>query len=113
MSGWVRRCCRLRLCRFFMSSTSSSIRFVLSALSAFDSSNSGGLRSCTLKWRSSSSLGESYSSESLPLCCSGSIVVVSLRFGLGSSVEEAWDGSSPGSGLGGTCFSVVVVTVHS
>ncbi len=91
----------------------SSIRFVRSALSAFDSPISGGFRSCALKWRSSSSLGESYLSESLPLCCSRSIVVVSLRFGVCSSVEEAWEGLSLGSGLGGTCFSVVVLTVHS
>ncbi len=96
-----------------MCSTSSSIRFVRSALSAFDSPSSGELRICALKWRSSPSLGESYSSESLPLCCSRSIVVVSLRFGLCSSVEEAWEGSSLGSGLCGTCFSVVVLTVHN
>ncbi len=57
-------------------------------------------------------LGESYSSESLPLCFSGSFVVVSLRFVLCSSVEETWERSSLGTGLGG-CSFVVVVTVHS
>ena len=72
-----------------MCATSSSILLVRSALSAFDSPSSGGLRSCALKWRSSSSLGESYSSESLSLCCVVPIVVVSLRFGLCASVEEA------------------------
>ncbi len=30
-----------------------------------------------------------------------------------ASVEEAWEGSRLGSGLGGTSFPVVVVTVHS
>ena len=46
------------------------------------------------------------------MCFSGSFVVVSLRLVLCSSVEEAWEGSSLGSGWVG-CFSVVVVTVHS
>jgi hypothetical protein len=105
LSGWVRRYSRLNWRRFFMRATSSSIRVVRSALSALDSSISGGFRSCALKWRSSSSLGESYSSESYDCRCA----IVSLRFVVCSSVEEDWEGSSPGSGLG---FSVFVVTVH-
>ncbi len=92
-----------------MCSTSFSIRFVRSALSALDSPVSGGFRSCALKWRSSSSLGESYSSESYDCSCA----IVSLGFVLCSSVEEAWEGSRLGAGLGGTFFPVVIVTVHS
>ena len=74
-----------------------------------DSPSSGGLRNCALKCRSSSSLGESYSFESLPLCFSGAVVVVSLRFMLCFAVEEAWEGSM----LGWTSVPVAVVTVHS
>ncbi len=109
LSGWVRRYSRLNWRCFFVRAMSSSIRVVRSALSALDSPISGGFRSCALKWRSSSSLGESYSSESYDCNCA----IVSLHFVLCSSVEEAWEGSSPGSGLGGTSFSVVVVAVHS
>jgi hypothetical protein len=109
LSGRVRRYSRRKWRCFFMRATSSSIRIVRSALSALDSPISGRFRICALKWRSSSSLGESYSSESYDC----SYAIVSLRFLVCSSVEEAWEGSSPDSGLFGTSFSVVVVTVHS
>ena len=109
LSGWVRRYSRLNWRCFFMRATSSSIRVVRSALSALDSPISGGFRSCALKYRSSSSLGESYSSQTDDSSC----VIVSLRFWVCSSVEETWEGSSPDSGLLGTSFSFFVITVHS
>ncbi len=101
LSGRVRRYSRRNWRFFFMRAMSSSIRIVRSALSALDSPISGGFRICALKWRSSSSLGESYSSKSYDCSCA----IVSLRFVVCSSVEEAWEGSSPDSGLFGTSFS--------